>query len=221
MFFTRIYFFLLVLIAIEMLTVTWLAPSGADTRDASWITGQGVMEQQHSQSPPSIATPYISTALQSILAGMGREQRGETQICFQAYIFSFIFCHTHVTLPGVTCSCKNSHFSFIETAYKSLCFSNDVLYITNTCCTQKLISLKYRDQRYSTFLSLIKWSFTSDRPQCFWQIVFESDWRYGYAFLNTLQSKNDVTTMLLLWGTSIDCLVLLLIINIKIYSIIN
>jgi len=30
----------LVLIAIEMLTVTWLAPSGADTRDASWITGQ-------------------------------------------------------------------------------------------------------------------------------------------------------------------------------------
>lgn len=129
----------------------------------------------------------------------------ETQICFQAYIFSFIFCHACVTLPGVTCSCKNSHFSFIETAYKSLNFSNDLLYVTNTCCTQKLISLKHRDQRYSTLFSLIKWSFTSDRPQCFWQIVFESDWRYGYAFLNTLQSKNDITTMLLLWGTSIDC----------------
>lgn len=39
-FFVRIYFFPLVLIAIEMLTVMWLAPSGADTRDASWITGQ-------------------------------------------------------------------------------------------------------------------------------------------------------------------------------------
>lgn len=39
-FFIRIYFFPFVLIAIEMLTVMWLAPSGADTRDASWITGQ-------------------------------------------------------------------------------------------------------------------------------------------------------------------------------------
>ena len=97
-----------------------------------------------------------------------------------------------------------------------------MLYITNTCSTWELISLKYRDQRYSTFFSLIKWSFTSDRPQCFWQIVFESDWRYGYAFLKTLQSKNDITTtFLLLWGTSIDCLVLLLIRNIKIYSIIK
>lgn len=133
-FFIRLYFFLLLLIAIEMVKVMWLAPSGADTRDASWITGQRAWTQQKIQ-PPSPPHQLCTAALLCNPSQLTRAEHGEGD--------PDLFPGLHLLVHILLClcyiarcnsgSCKEQSFCFTETAYKSLCFGNDLLYITNTC----------------------------------------------------------------------------------------